>query len=206
MEKKSNIYNVRAERFKQAIKESGYTQKCIAERLNYSESAISAYCNGTRQITIESAYRLSQLLDIRIEYLMGEDDNKTAWDAYQAAVDFDQPAWLLSELIAWYGIKTHFEMKAVDEITVNYIESSDMPDQNLKEKLINECLEKNGLPDEIGGKRKKYKPISRYTGCEFTTLDGRKYMCDSDQLKELIQDIFDYAEMRIQKKMTLKEE
>ena len=184
MKNEVNIHNLRAERFQKAIKESTYNQKEIANKLNYSEAAISSYCKGSREISIEAAYKLSQLLNIRVEYLMGEDDYKTTYEAYQAAIDFSQPAWLLSEFIGWCGVKTDFEIRFVDEIHEEY------------------CLE-TGVRHFNTDKKKK--PIARYVGCEFTTPDGSVYQCSADQLEELIHDVYDYAEMRIHKKLKKKQ-
>lgn len=183
MENEINIHKLRAERFQKAIKESDYTQKEVAKELNYSEAAISSYCKGTRDVSIEAAYKLSQLLGIRVEYLMGEDDYKTTYEAYQAAIDYSQPAWLLSEFIGWCGVKTDFEIKNVDEMHVEY------------------CLENGYRHFNTSGKK---KPIARYVGCEFTTPDGAVYQCNADQLEELIRDVYEYAEMRIQKKLKKK--
>lgn len=68
------------ERIVEAIKESGYTQKSIAQILNISEGNISNWKKGINLPSIEILYKLCMILNVSADYLLGlEDDfgNKT---------------------------------------------------------------------------------------------------------------------------------
>ncbi len=160
MKKDTNIHSLRAERFKKSIKESKYSQKEIAKELYCSEAAISSKCNGKREIQMQDAVRLAKLLQIRFQYLWGEDDYETKYEALQGAVDNSRPAWYLSQFLETFGVFTDFDMERVDHSTVH-----------------------------------------KYSGCTFTDPSNTRYKCSEEEMKELVQDVADYAIMRIQKKL-----
>lgn len=64
------------EKIKEALNESKYSQKQIAQILNISEGNITNWKKGDDLPSIEILYRLCMLLNISSDYLLGlEDDN-----------------------------------------------------------------------------------------------------------------------------------
>ena len=65
-----------SQRIKEAISESQYTQKQIAQKLCISEGNITNWKKGDNFPSIEILYKLCVLLNISADYLLGlEDDN-----------------------------------------------------------------------------------------------------------------------------------
>ncbi len=66
------------ERIGEAIKQSGYTQKQLAQKLNISEGNITNWKNGTNLPSVDILYKLCLILDESADYLLGLDEiNKT---------------------------------------------------------------------------------------------------------------------------------
>lgn len=57
-----------------AIKESKYTQKQIAQKLNISEGNITNWKKGDNLPSIEILYKLCILLELSSDYLLGLED------------------------------------------------------------------------------------------------------------------------------------
>lgn len=75
-------------RLKQCRREKGYTQEKLAELSDYSLQTVSYIENGKRNMTRESAHAFSQILEVREEYLLCEDNSKTieekfAFESYE---------------------------------------------------------------------------------------------------------------------------
>ena len=64
-----------AERIKNAIKESGYTQKQIAQLLHISESNITNWKRGENLPSVEILYKLCLILGESSDYLIGLEDD-----------------------------------------------------------------------------------------------------------------------------------
>lgn len=62
------------ERIAEAIKESKYTQKEIAKKLNLSESNITNWKKGENLPSVETLYNLCVLLNESSDYLLGLED------------------------------------------------------------------------------------------------------------------------------------
>ena len=62
-----------SERFSQALKQSKYTQKALAEMLEISESNITNWKNGDNLPSVEVLYKLCIILNESADYLLGLD-------------------------------------------------------------------------------------------------------------------------------------
>lgn len=89
-------------RLRDCRKEKKITQDELAELSNYSVQHISMIENGRRNMSISAARSFSKILDVREEYLLLEDNIKTATDEKKvqwgnlmsfehAAIDFFKP-------------------------------------------------------------------------------------------------------------------
>lgn len=61
-------------RISESIKQSGYTQKQIAQILNISESNITNWKKGENLPSVDILYKLCVLLDESADYLLGLED------------------------------------------------------------------------------------------------------------------------------------
>ena len=68
------IMNKFSKRISSAIKQSGKTQKQIAQALNISEGNITNWKKGTNQPSIEILYQLCLIIDESADYLLGLED------------------------------------------------------------------------------------------------------------------------------------
>lgn len=59
------------ERLKMLREDKGFTQQHLSEVLNVSSSAVSHYENGTREPTIETLIRMADVLNVSVDYLVG---------------------------------------------------------------------------------------------------------------------------------------
>jgi len=57
-----------------AIKNKGYLQKDVAQRLGVSKQTISAWCSGRRTPNIEAINEIARMLNMTYNELLGADD------------------------------------------------------------------------------------------------------------------------------------
>lgn len=62
------------ERIKMLREDKGFTQQHLSEVLNVSSSAVSHYENGIREPTIETLIRMADVLNVSVDYLVGNTD------------------------------------------------------------------------------------------------------------------------------------
>ena len=62
------------ERLKTLREESGFTQQHLAEVLNLTSGAVSHYENGTNEPTIDTLIRMADVLNVSVDYLVGNAD------------------------------------------------------------------------------------------------------------------------------------
>lgn len=67
-----------SERIKEALSESSYSQKQIAQILNISEGNITNWKKGDNVPSIDILYRLCMLLHVSADYLLGLEDESGA--------------------------------------------------------------------------------------------------------------------------------
>lgn len=63
-------------KIKKILKEENISQVEFAKKLGLSESAISRYLAGKRQISIELLVRITKLLKVSADYLLGLKENR----------------------------------------------------------------------------------------------------------------------------------
>lgn len=62
------------ERLKILREEKGFTQQHLAEVLNLTSGAVSHYENGTNEPTIDTLIRMADVLNVSVDYLVGNAD------------------------------------------------------------------------------------------------------------------------------------
>lgn len=65
------------ERLKFALDECDIRQKDFAEKLNVTQQAVSRWCQNITQPDNKTLVKIAQLLDVSIDYLLGNDENIT---------------------------------------------------------------------------------------------------------------------------------
>lgn len=63
-------------RLKEAIKERGITQKFIYDKVGINKSTMTELVNGKRDPSLQTAYRISKVLGVKIEDIWYEDDEE----------------------------------------------------------------------------------------------------------------------------------
>lgn len=67
-----------AERLKTIRKQKGYTQVSLAEKLGVSKGTIAMWETGKRTPDFETLINLSDLFDVRTDYLLGKSDDSSS--------------------------------------------------------------------------------------------------------------------------------
>lgn len=67
-----------AERLKTIRKQKGYTQVSLAEKLEVSKGTIAMWETGKRTPDFETLINLSDLFDVRTDYLLGKSDDSSS--------------------------------------------------------------------------------------------------------------------------------
>lgn len=63
------------QRIKKILQEKRITQKALAEKLNYTSVTISRWLNGERGIGIPQLKAIGKILDVDVDYLLGNANN-----------------------------------------------------------------------------------------------------------------------------------
>lgn len=67
-----------AERLKTIRKQKGYTPVSLAEKLEVSKGTVAMWETGKRTPDFETLINLSDLFDVRTDYLLGKSDNNSS--------------------------------------------------------------------------------------------------------------------------------
>lgn len=67
-----------AERLKTIRKEKGYTQVSLAEKLEVSKGTVAMWETGKRTPDFETLITLSDIFDVRTDYLLGKSDDNSS--------------------------------------------------------------------------------------------------------------------------------
>lgn len=78
--KKKEVNVESGKRLKKLIATYSIPQKVFAEMIGYTEQHLSLIVTGKRSLTIEAAKRIAQMMNVRVEWLMGLDDYMTQHD------------------------------------------------------------------------------------------------------------------------------
>lgn len=65
-------------RLKELRKKSGYTQVTLAEKLGVSKGTVAMWEMGKRKTDFETLCTLSQLFDVRTDYILGQSDDDSS--------------------------------------------------------------------------------------------------------------------------------
>ena len=65
-------------RLKEIRKKKGYTQVTLAEELEVSKGTVAMWETGKRKPDFEMLCRLSELLDVKTDYLLGQSDDDSS--------------------------------------------------------------------------------------------------------------------------------
>jgi putative transcriptional regulator len=57
-------------RIKEVLQEKGIKQTWLAEKLGKSFNIVNDYCNNRRQPTIETLYKISELMNVNVRELL----------------------------------------------------------------------------------------------------------------------------------------
>ena len=90
MKKDLDLNKKRGQRLKECREAARMTQENLAEITDYSVQTVSYIENGKRGMSKESAYTFAKYLNVRMEYLLCDDDFKTVEDIYYDAVAFER--------------------------------------------------------------------------------------------------------------------
>lgn len=75
-------------RIKIARERKGISQKKLAEMLDITQQAVSYYENGSRVPDEYTLEMIAYLLDVPVEFLIGETDDPDGWDLWESATGF----------------------------------------------------------------------------------------------------------------------
>ena len=113
MKNDAELNKKRGQRLKECREAARMTQEILADITNYSVQTVSYIENGKRGMSKESAYTFSKYLNVRMEYLLCDDDFKTVEDIYYDAVAFEKLEKNLGDTVTengyliaeWFGKK-----------------------------------------------------------------------------------------------------
>jgi transcriptional regulator with XRE-family HTH domain len=76
-----------AERLKLLRKKNGYTQVSLAEKLEVSKGTVAMWETGKRTPDFETLFTLSDLFDVRIDYILGHSDDDSSTQLSDADIE-----------------------------------------------------------------------------------------------------------------------
>jgi transcriptional regulator with XRE-family HTH domain len=77
-------------RLKQLRSLKKFTQEQLGKKINVSKVSISGYENGTRTPDLGTLIKISNVLNVSIDYLLGRTDINTTAPAINKPLDFDE--------------------------------------------------------------------------------------------------------------------
>ena len=72
-----------SERLKKLRKDAGLTQVDVAEKLGISQPAYASWDRGIKKPTQENLVKLSKILYVSVDYLLGNTENKQTSDVFE---------------------------------------------------------------------------------------------------------------------------
>ena len=107
------------ERLKQLRKKNGYTQITLSEELGVSKGTVAMWETGKRKPDFETLCRLSEMFDVRTDYLLGQSDDATSATLSEEAID-KLGKWSTEEEILDL-IKLYLSIDEYGKQTVDYL-------------------------------------------------------------------------------------
>lgn len=174
------------DRLRKCIKEKNMTQKDVAIAAHFTEQHISNIKRGICKLTTDTARALADVLDVRMEYLLCEDDYKTKLDYYLSSMkNMKEIDNCLCKILDCKGYSLHHDEYTENEkpykvIVIDSAEIEDTPENELN-KLIERKLY---LADE-------------QTNFALKHPDGRIIRISSKHFNALLSDIENYIDYKM---------
>lgn len=177
---------IRGERLRKYIEEKNMKQKDVAVAAHFTEQHISNIVKGKCKLTTDTARALSKVLDVRIEYLLCEDDYKTKSDYYLSSMkNMKEITNCLCKILDCKGYSLHHD---------NYTEAA-KPYKTIT-LFSNEIDGKSGnsLNDLIN---KKLELSTEQITIALKHPDGRIIRISSEHFYSLLSDIENYIDYKM---------
>lgn len=59
-------------RIKEVLEQKGYSQAWLSEQLGKSYNIVNGYCNNNRQPSLETLFKIADLLEVKVSELINE--------------------------------------------------------------------------------------------------------------------------------------
>lgn len=174
------------ERLRKCIEEKNMKQKDVAAAAHFTEQHISNIVKGKCKLTTDTARALADVLGVRMEYLLCEDDYKTKLDYYLSSMkNMKEIDNCLCKILDCKGYSLHHDEYTENEkpykvIVIDSTEIEDAPENELN-KLIERKLY---LADE-------------QTNFALKHPDGRIIRISSEHFNALLSDIENYIDYKM---------
>jgi len=174
------------ERLRKCIEEKNMKQKDVAAAAHFTEQHISNIVKGKCKLTTDTARALADVLGVRMEYLLCEDDYKTKLDYYLSSMkNMKEIDNCLCKILDCKGYSLHHDEYTENEkpykvIAIDSTEIEDTPENELN-KLIEQKLY---LADE-------------QTNLALKHPDGRIIRISSEHFNALLSDIENYIDYKM---------
>ena len=175
------------ERLRKCIEEKNMKQKDVAAAAHFTEQYISNMVRGKCKLTTDAARTLSKVLDVRMEYLLCEDDYKTSFEESLTFMKkHGQITDCLCKILDCKGYSFHQDEYTESEkpYKVITIDSTEI-----------ECTPENELNKLI--ERKLYLEDEQ-TVFALKHPDGRVIRISSKHFFDLLDDIRKYIDFKLQ--------
>lgn len=172
-------------RLRECRKEKGITQEQLSERAHFSKQHISYIECGARGMSYDAAVVFSDILKVRKEYLLCEDDYKTSHqESEQFLNTFEADSKLAIDILNLFGIK--ILARVIITADGNKFVSTDnnhkiFVPENL---VINNDIEINGTQQTVQSIKIRIE------------VNGIQKELSTDTLYYMITDVMDYANFK----------
>ena len=174
------------ERLRKCIEEKNMKQKDVAAAAHFTEQHISNIVKGKCKLTTDTARALADVLGVRMEYMLCQDDYKTKLDYYLSSMkNMKEIDNCLCKILDCKGYSLHHDEYTENEkpykvIAIDSTEIEDTPENELN-KLIEQKLY---LADE-------------QTNLALKHPDGRIIRISSEHFNALLSDIENYIDYKM---------
>lgn len=169
------VINLVTQRLKEERKKSNFTQEKLGEIIGLDGRSYGNIERGSRNLTVDNARILANLYGVRIEYLLGEEEDRTIRD-----LNFTNFREIAREDIA---LQTLFKKFGIEEIKTFAILESNGTKFYIEDDLEDPC---------ILLQKKKYF-------CEIVLKTGEIITKEDQERKKLNDEILDFIEFKINK-------
>lgn len=184
--KKQEIKPEQGKRLKLCLQYANQTQIQLAEKTFISQQTISKIINGKAPLSLDNAVRFSRALDVRLEYLLLEDDDMTILEKSGKWYTswFDQRTACLS-LISSLGF-TVIDMQ----------ENADGTKESMHRRFKHVTINEDEHPDRILEIVGNEPPVRIF---KIKTPKGGIAIFEQQEFENLLKDIQDYARFQCER-------